>query len=75
MRDDCGHSSSRGDLAGMNHDAELHQGGVDFSGTLERSADCVRKVLDFVKSSEVCLTYCVQDIDIVVSNTFYNLDL
>lgn len=37
VRDDSGDPSCRGDLAGVDHDAKLHQGGVDFASTLKRS--------------------------------------
>lgn len=44
VRNDSGDSSSRGNLAGMDHDAKLHQGGVDFAGTLQHCSVAVSTV-------------------------------
>jgi hypothetical protein len=48
VRDDSGDPSCRGDLAGVDHDAELHQGGVDFAGTLKHCGAVSARVGWFV---------------------------
>jgi hypothetical protein len=75
MGNDGGDSTSRGNFACVNHDTELHEGGVDFPCSLSSDiaeAKCELRISLYLGTPQA---YSVQDIYIIVSDTFYDLDL
>lgn len=72
MRDDRRYSSCGSNLACVNHDAELHERGVDRAGALSKKSTLSAPGLDLL--TRHMSAHGVHDVDVIIANTLANDD-